>query len=70
MKRAFDYQRDKSFKITVNTDRSNKSDSKMSDIDRRMAENDRKMREIAEKWVDFFESIFFKFSLIFLGKLN
>ena len=54
MKRAFDYQRDKSFKITVNTDRSNKSDSKMSDIDRRMAENDRKMREIAEKWVDLF----------------
>ena len=50
MKRAFDYQRDKSFKITVNTDRSSKPDSgKMSDIDRRMAENDRKMREIAEK---------------------
>lgn len=50
MKRAFDYQRDKSFKITVNTDRSGKPDSaKMSDIDRRMAENDRKMREIAEK---------------------
>ena len=39
MKQAFDYQRDKSFKIMVNADWSGKPDlGEMSDIDLRMAE--------------------------------